>query len=158
MAITVNTLAEVPDANGYIVEVGLEDSDHPANQIDRDKIRNELEIGEWYVRTGDRSEEQQLMLQLENAVNHSRLPAYVILTSHPEEAREAVVLYLDDIDSEESAWRLLEAAISTLRTMGAKESQSIEPSELARTILAEHSLTALNISANAITIITFAGL
>lgn len=46
MAITVNTLAEVPDSDGYIVEIGLEDHPtHPANKLDRDRIRDELQGG-----------------------------------------------------------------------------------------------------------------
>ena len=154
MALTVNTLAEVPEASGYIVELGLEGTEHPANNIDRDQIRDELEIKEWYVRTGDSTEEQKVMMQIDENVNHTQLPAYLILTSHPENAEEGVVIYLDEVDSETEAWELLQSAISAMRTnTGSTETAS----QLAKALIAEHGERSLAISAGIIQVIQFVG-
>lgn len=153
MAITVNTLAEVQEANGYIVELGLEGTAHPANNIDRDQIRDELEVNEWYVRTGDSAEEQRTMMQIDKNIDHTRLPAYLILTDHPETAEEGVVIYLDDVDSEDEAWELLQAAISVMR---ANSESTQTATELAKRIIAEHGERSLAISAGVIQIIQFA--
>lgn len=158
MALTVNTLAEVPDAEGYVVEVGLEGTNHPANQIDRDQIRDELGIDEWYVRTGSRTEEQELMLQVDEQVNHSRLPAYLILTSHPQDAKDAVVVYLNEVDSKETAWELLRIAISKMQDMRENTELKDRSVLLARKIAEDHALETLSISANVVTVIQFAGI
>lgn len=157
MALTVNTLAEVPDAEGYIVEVGLEGTNHPANQIDRDQIRDELGIDEWYVRTGSRTEEQKLMLQVDEQVNHSRLPAYLILTSHPQNTEDAVVIYLSEVDSKDTAWELLRIAISEMQDMRDNTESKDSVALLARKIAEDHALETLSISANVVTVIQFAG-
>ncbi|MFD1644663.1 hypothetical protein [Haloarchaeobius litoreus] len=153
MAITVNTLGEVPEGSGYIVEVGLEGTNHPANQIDRDRIRDELGIGEWYVRTGNRTEEQQLTEQIEEHVSHTRLPAYLILPIHPEEADEAVVVHLDNVESERLAWEILQIAISNMRELSEKSDP--RASSLANQISTDDSLKVLSVGANIITVIQF---
>jgi hypothetical protein len=116
MALTVSTLANVPEGEGFIVEVGLEDHPtHPANDLDRDRIRDELEDPEWYVRTAEQAEEQKLVLEVDD-FDHSRFPALVVLTAHPTKASEGTAIYLDNVESEEEAWWVLQRAMFELRT------------------------------------------
>lgn len=154
MALTVNTLAEVPEANAYIVELDLEGTPHPADEIDRKRIRNELEMGEWYVQTGDSTEEQSLMRRIDNTVDHTRLPAYLVLTSHPEEAEEGVVMYLNEVESKDEAWELLQTAVSEMRANADTVAGTNELTERIKSAVVEREK--LSLSANAITVVTFA--
>lgn len=153
MALTVNTLAEVPGADTYIVELGLEGTAHPANEIARSRIRDELEVGEWYVQTGDDAEEQDLIMQIEGTVDRARLPAYLVLTSHPEDAEEGIALYLDEVESEDEAWELLRTAVSEMRSAAEPTPNTAELTERIRTAVAEHG--GLSLSANAVTLVGF---
>ncbi|WP_162993958.1 hypothetical protein [Halalkalicoccus subterraneus] len=154
MALTVNTLAEVPKGKGYIVEVGLErNTEHPANKIDRDQIRNELGVGEWYVRTGDKREEKQLIFDIDN-IDHARLPAYVVLTSNPSQATEGVAIHLNEVKSEEEAWWILQTAIEVLReSMNADNGEFDFAEKMKKRFIATER--PLSITASAITVIEF---
>lgn len=155
MALTVNTLGEMPEGEGYIVEVGLERNEsHPANEISRDRIRDELKGGEWYVRTGDQEEEQRLILEVDH-FDHTRLPAYVVLTSHPTECSEGVVVYLDEVETENEAWWVLKLAISELREAVENDDgdyTTVVDRMKARVVSAERPLS---IGASAISVIDF---
>lgn len=155
MALTVNTLAEVPDASGYIVELELAGTGHPADRIDRDRIRDELEMDEWYVRTADQAEHQALMAQVDKEVDFQRLPAYLLLTAHPTEATEGVVIYLDAVKSEEAAWAVLQAAIAELRALTENSTQASPAEFVARHLTERTTRDLLTLSANAITVINF---
>lgn len=154
---SVNTLGEVPDADGYIIELGMKGANHPAASLEKDKIRDKMELGEWYVRTGDPTEEQQLMTQIDRQVDHTKLPAYLVLSSHPEEATEAVVIYLDGVDSAEEAWNVLEDALSALREFS-KDDVGLDMSTYADYLNREKAWTAINVGGLAIQYISFAGL
>lgn len=151
---SVNALCEVPDAEGYIIELGIEDSNHPAAAIDRDRIRDEFALGEWYIRTGNQAEENNLMRRIDQEVNHERLPAYLILDSHPTEAREGLVIYLNRIDEESAAWLVLQEAIEQMRTLTA-EGSSLNLPILADHLTAERVLVAMSIGSDAIDYIEF---
>lgn len=154
MALTVNTLGEVPEGEGYIVEIGLEENQsHPANEIDRDRIRDEMEGGEWYVRTGDQEEEQQLMLEVDD-FDHSRLPAYVVLSAHPTKATRGIAIYLDEIETEDEAWWVLQLAISELRSnVGADSGDSVIAERIKSRIASTER--PLAIGASAVSLIEF---
>lgn len=154
MALTVNTLAEVPEGNGYIVEVGLErNANHPANKIDRDQIRNELGVDEWYVRTGNEHEEKQLILEIDD-LDHTRLPAYVVLTSNPRQATEGVAIHLDEVESEEEAWQILQTTIEVLRENVDTDDAESDFAEKLKKQLASTERP-LAITSSAITVIQF---
>lgn len=153
---SVNTLGEVPDANGYIVEIGV-DSAHPAASIDDDRIRERMELGEWYIRTANSSEEIDLMSQVDARIDHTRLPAYLILNSHPREAEEAVVVYLDGTETKDEAVEVLEQALVGLHEVATEDSE-IDLSELAEHLTARSALFALGVGADSITHLQFFGL
>jgi len=153
MVLDVNTLVEAPEANTYIVELGLEGTTHPANEINRKRIRNELEMGEWYVQTGDSTEEQELMMRIDNTVDHTRLPAYLVLTSYPEEAEEGIVMYLGEVESKDEAWELLQTAVSEMRASAGTDTNITELSERMKSTVAKHG--GLGFPANAITVVGF---
>lgn len=154
MALTVNTLGEVPEGEGYIVEIGLEENQsHPANEIDRDRIRDEMDEGEWYVRTGDQDEEQRLMLEVDD-FDHSRLPAYVILNGHLTKAAEGIAIYLDDVETEEEAWWILQLAISELRNSVGTDSSDTAVADRIKTRIASTERP-LTIGASAVSLIEF---
>lgn len=155
MALSVNTLAEVPDASGYIVELELEGSGHPADRIERDRIRDELDIDEWYVRTADQTEHQELMVQVNEKVDLQRLPAYLLLTAHPTTANEAVVIYLDTVNSKEAAWQVLQAAIAELRALNESPTQARPAAFVAQQLAERDTMALFSLSANAITVIEF---
>jgi co-chaperonin GroES (HSP10) len=157
MALTVTTLAEAPkEAEGYIVEVGLEEkNEHPANKIDWHKeIRDEIVSGGWYVRTGDNDEEEELILTIDE-LNHSRLPAYVILKQHPTEEQEGIAIHLDDVESKEEASQILEGAFAILESWADEEGERFKKPEEAFKILKEYGPQTLSISINAIGVIQF---
>ena len=155
---TVNTLGEVPDADGYIIELGMEDTDHPAGTLDEDEIRDKMGLGEWYVRTADPEEEQELISQVDKQIDHARLPAYLILGSHPEDATEAVVIYLDGIEDAENAWAALEEAIDALRNLSTENSDGVSVSQLSDYLTSKNALLAMSLSSDAIQHIQFAGI
>lgn len=154
MVLTVNTLGEVPEGEGYIVEIGLEKHEsHPANEIDRDSIRDEMEESEWYVRTGDQDEEQRLMLEIDN-FDHSRLPAYVILTAHPTKATEGIAIFLNEVETEEEAWWVLKLAVSELRKNVGTVNDESAVAERIKTRIASTERP-LTIGASAVSLIEF---
>jgi hypothetical protein len=152
---SVNTLGEVPDADGYIIELGMHSTDHPAATFDEDEVRDRMGLGEWYVRTGDSAEEQELMLQVDKEIDHARLPAYLVLGSHPEDATDAVVIYLNEIEDAENAWAALEEAIGALRDLSTENSDGVDVSKLSDYLTTERVLFAMGLSADAIQHIQF---
>lgn len=154
---TVNTLGEVQEADGYIIELGLRKSGHPAASLDEDEIRDKMRLGEWYVRTGDPTEEQELMGQVDEQIDHHRLPAYLILGSHPQDATDAVVIYLDEVDTAEEVWQVLEEALSVLRDLNT-EDDNLDMSKFAEHLTGRNAWIAANVGSVAIQYITFAGL
>jgi hypothetical protein len=154
---SVNTLGEVPDADGYIIELGMEGTNHPAASLEEDRIRDEMDLGEWYVRTSDPTEEQELMSQINKQVDHTKLPAYLVLGSHPKEATDAVIIYLDEVDTAKKAWEVLERAIFALREPS-KDDDGIDMSEYVDHLDRQKAWIAINAGSVAIQYITFAGI
>lgn len=133
---------------------GVEDADHPAAAIDRDRIRDKMGLGEWYIRTGNRAEEEDLMRRVNQEIDHDRLPAYLILGSHPTETREGLVIYLDGIGNEAAAWRVLEETVEEMRHLTSGD-DALDLSSLADHLTSERALLAMAIGSDAIAYIQF---
>jgi hypothetical protein len=153
--ISVNTLGEVPNASGYIIELGMEGTKHVAESINRDEIRDEMGLDEWYVRTGDRNEEQDLMGQIDQEIDHTRLPAFLILGSHPENATDGAVIYLDGAESSEDVWEALEVALSEMRELNNADNK-LDMEKLAEHLSTERAILAVQLGASAVQYIQFA--
>jgi hypothetical protein len=80
-----------------------------------------------------------------------------VLGSHPEDATDAVIIYLDEVDTAEEAWGVLEEALSALRDLS-KNDDGLEMSKYADYLNREKAWTAVNVGGLAIQYITFAGL
>lgn len=87
-------------------------------------------------------------------LDHSRLPAYVVLTANPTEATEGIAIHLDEVESEEEAWWILQTAIAELRrSIDTVDDESDFAERMRDQILtAERSLA---ITSSAITVIQF---
>lgn len=109
--------------------------------------------GEWYVRTGDQDDEQRLMLEVDE-FDHTRLPAYVVLTSHPTDATDGVAIYLDEITSESEAWDVLQQTITELRNSIDEDTDTTELAERLKQA-ASKTERPLAMTAKAIAVIQF---
>ena len=93
------------------------------------------------------------MLEVDD-FDHSRLPAYVILSAHPTEATEGIAIYLNEVETENEAWWVLQLAISELRNSVETDSGDSAVADRIKTRIASTERP-LTIGASAVSLIEF---
>jgi len=107
-------LAEVQGSDAYILEVALDDRQHPVTSLRLEEIGEEMGEDQLYVRTGDAAGTQEVISRLEEHIDMERLPALLLLSERPLEAESAGVVYCDGVGSEEEARELIRQLVQEL--------------------------------------------
>jgi hypothetical protein len=107
-------LTEVRGSDAYILEVALDDGQHPVTSLGLEEIGEEMGKDQLYVRTGDAAGTQEVISRLEEYIDMGRLPALLLLSERPSEAESAGVVYCDDVGSEEEARELIQQLVQEL--------------------------------------------
>lgn len=68
-------LAEVQGSDAYILEVALDDRQHPVMSLRLEEVGEEMGEDQLYVRTGDAAGTQEVISRLEEHIDMERLPA-----------------------------------------------------------------------------------
>ena len=107
-------LAEVEGSEGYLLEVSLEDDDHPVTKLALKKVGKEMGTDQLYVRTSDVAGTRDLISRIQSEVDISRTPLLLLLSEDPAEAESAGVVYMDDVKTEDEAVETIRVLVDRL--------------------------------------------